>query len=142
MHWYCKYGISYQERLEMLADGGVNLVNTTIYRWIQRYAPKIEKRLCWYRCSPSDLNNWHLNGTYIKVNGKWTYLYRAVDSRVHSIEFYLSPHRNTKAAYRFLRKIFNRVRNGKSSGLSIQIKPHLIVKLLTLSKKKENALHM
>lgn len=52
MHWYCKYGISYRERQEILADRGVNLVHTTIYRWVQRYAPKIEKRLCWYWYRP------------------------------------------------------------------------------------------
>lgn len=48
------------------------------------------------------------------MNGKWAYLYRAVDSRGHTIEFYLSPRRNTKAAYRFLRKIFNRVKKWPS----------------------------
>lgn len=110
VRWYCKYGINYRELQEMLAERGVNVDHTTIYRWVQRYAPEIEKRLRWYWCNPSDLNNWHLDETYIKVNGKWTYLYRAVDSRGHTIEFYLSPRRNTKAAYRFLRKIFNRVK--------------------------------
>ena len=104
VRWYCKYGISYRELQDMLAERGVNLDHTTIYRGVQRYAPEIEKRLRWYWCNPSDLNNWHLVETYIKVNGKWTYLYRAVDSRGHTIEFYLSPRRNTKAAYRYFKK--------------------------------------
>ncbi len=95
----------------MLAERGVNVDHTTIYRWVQRYAPEIEKRLRWYWCNSSELNNWHLDETYIKVNGKWAYLYLAVDSRGYTLEFYLSPHRNTQAAYRFLRKIFNRVKN-------------------------------
>jgi len=98
---------TYREPQEMLAELGVNMDHTTIYRWVQRYAPEIEKRLRWYWCNPSDLNNCHLDETYLKVNGKWAYLYRAIDSRGHAIEFYLSPRRNTKAAYRFLRKIFN-----------------------------------
>ena len=43
--WYCRYGISYRELQEMLAEAGVNVDHTTIYRWVQRYAPEIEKRL-------------------------------------------------------------------------------------------------
>ncbi|MCZ5524505.1 DDE-type integrase/transposase/recombinase, partial [Escherichia coli] len=55
---------------------------TTIYRWVQRYAPEMEKRLRWYWRNPSDLCPWHMDETYVKVNGRWAYLYRAVDSRV------------------------------------------------------------
>ena len=47
VRWYCKYGISYRELQEMLSERGVNVNHTTIYRWVQRYAPEIEKRLCW-----------------------------------------------------------------------------------------------
>ncbi|EMK2703947.1 IS6 family transposase, partial [Providencia rettgeri] len=115
--WYCKYGISYHELQEMLAERGVNVDHSTIYRWVQRYAPEIEKRLRWYWCNPTDLQNWHLDETYVKVNGKWTYLYRSVDCRGHTIEFYLSPRRNTKAAYRFLSKIFNRVKKWQIPGV-------------------------
>lgn len=56
MRWYCKYGISYREMQEMLAERGVNVDHTTIYRWVQRYAPEIEKRLRWYWCNSTDLN--------------------------------------------------------------------------------------
>ncbi|EKT62586.1 TnpA [Providencia alcalifaciens Dmel2] len=51
VRWYCKYGISYRELQEMLAERGVNVDHTTIYRWVQRYAPEIEKRLRWYWCN-------------------------------------------------------------------------------------------
>ena len=90
VRWYCKYGISYRELQEMLAERGVNVDHTTIYRWVQRYAPEMEKRLRWYWRNPTDLHSWHMDETYIKVNGKWTYLYRAVDQRGHTIDFYLS----------------------------------------------------
>ena len=63
VRWYCKYGISYRELQEMLAERGVNVDHSTIYRWVQRYAPEMEKRLRWYwRCllytspSPRDLS--------------------------------------------------------------------------------------
>ncbi|EAA6397845.1 IS6 family transposase [Salmonella enterica subsp. enterica serovar Newport] len=48
VRWYCKYGISYRELQEMLAERGVNVDHSTIYRWVQRYAPEMEKRLRWY----------------------------------------------------------------------------------------------
>ncbi len=110
VRWYCKYGISYRELQEMLAGRGVNVDHSTIYRWVQRYAPEMEKRLCWYWRSPSDFCPWHIDETYVKVNGRWAYLYRAVDSRGRTVDFYLSPRRNSKAAYRFLGKIFNNVK--------------------------------
>ncbi|MGE9553850.1 IS6 family transposase, partial [Erwinia amylovora] len=110
VRWYCKYGISYRELQEMLAERGVNVDHTTIYRWVQRYAPEMEKRLRWYWRNPSGFCSWHLDETYIRVNGRWAYLYRAVDSRGRTIDFYLSPRRNSKAAYRFLGKILNNVK--------------------------------
>lgn len=103
--WYCKYGISYRELQEMLAERGVSVDHSTIYRWVQKYAPEMEKRLRGYWRNPSGFHSWHPDETYVKVNGRWAYLYRAVDSRGYTIDFYLSPRRNTKAAYRFLRKI-------------------------------------
>ncbi len=110
VRWYCKYGISYRELQEMLAERGVNVDHTTIYRWVQRYAPEIEKRLRWYWRNPTDLSSWHIDETYVKVNGRWSYLYRAVDQRGDTIDFYLSSRRNTKSAYCFLGKILNNVK--------------------------------
>ncbi len=94
----------------MLAERGVNVDHSTIYRWVQRYAPEMEKRLRWYWRNPSDLCPWHMDETYVKVNGRWAYLYRAVDSRGRTVDFYLSSRRNSKAAYRFLGKILNNVK--------------------------------
>jgi IS6 family transposase len=105
-----KYGISYRELQDMLAERGVNVDHSTIYRWVQRYAPEMEKRLRWYWRNPSDLCPWHMDETYVKVNGRWAYLYRAVDSRGRTVDFYLSSRRNSKAAYRFLGKILNNVK--------------------------------
>ncbi|VGC05442.1 transposase for IS26 [Klebsiella pneumoniae] len=70
VRWYCKYGISYRELQEMLAERGVNVDHSTIYRWVQRYAPEMEKRLRWYWRNPSDLCPWHMDETYVKVNGR------------------------------------------------------------------------
>lgn len=91
--WLCLgiiNGISYRELQEMLAECGVNVDHTTIYRWVQHYAPEIEKRLRWYWRNTKELSLWHIDETYVKVNGKWSYLYRAVDQRDYTIDFYLS----------------------------------------------------
>ena len=104
VRWYCRYGVSCRDLEEMLEERGVAVDHTTIYRWVQAYAPEIEKRLRWH-CRPSGLSrSWHVDETYIKVKGKWAYLYRAVDSRGNTIDFHLSQTRNAKAAKRFLGK--------------------------------------
>jgi transposase-like protein len=76
------------------------------YRWVQRYAPEIEKRLRWHWRRPRS-GSWRVDETYVKVRGRWAYLYRAVDKFGNTIDFYFSPTRNTKAAKRFLSKTLN-----------------------------------
>ena len=73
----------------MLAERGVNVDHSTIYRWVQRYAPEMEKRLRWYWRNPSDLCPWHMDETYVKVNGRWAYLYRS--RRQPSTVDFISP---------------------------------------------------
>jgi len=87
-------------------ERGVLVDHTTIYRWVQRYAPQIEKRLPWQWRGPWS-TSWRVDETYMKVRGQWTYLYRAVDKHRNTIDFYLSPTRNTAAAKRFLGKALN-----------------------------------
>jgi transposase-like protein len=76
-----------------------------VYRWIQRYASEIEKRLRWAWRRPT--GRWHVDETYIKVRGRWVYLYRAVDEQSQTVDFYLSQTRNTKAARRFFSEALN-----------------------------------
>jgi len=82
---------------------GLDLDHTTLYRWIQHDAPEMEKRLRYDR-RPTLGDSGCVDETYIKVKGPWKYLYRAVDKRGDTIDFYLSSNRNTKAAKRFLGK--------------------------------------
>ena len=91
----------------MLGERGVSADHSTIYRWVQRYAPEMEKRLRWYWKRPGFSRSWRVDETYIKVKGQWTYLYRAVDKDGDTIDFYLLPTRNAKAAKRFLGKAAN-----------------------------------
>ncbi len=102
VRWYLRYSLSYRDLEEMMAERGLGVDHTTIYRWVQEYAPELEKR-CKPYLNPTN-DSWRVDETYIKVKGKWLYLYRAVDSAGNTLEFMLSETRDTQAAKRFLRK--------------------------------------
>ncbi|GBR55038.1 putative transposase [Neokomagataea thailandica NBRC 106555] len=110
VRWYCRYGISYRDLETMLAERGVSVDHSTIYRWVQRYAPEMEKRLRWYWKRPGFSSSCRVDETYIKIKGKWAYLYRAVGKGGDTIDFFLSQTRNAKAAKRFLSKALNGLR--------------------------------
>lgn len=71
----------------MLAERSVTVDHSTIYRWAQRYAPEIEKRLRWYWKRSGSSGTWKVDETYMKVKGRWTDLYRAVDAQGRTIDF-------------------------------------------------------
>jgi IS6 family transposase len=102
VRWYLMFPISYRDLELMLADRGVTIAHTTIFRWIQAYAMELEKRIRPH-LHPSN-GSWRVNEAYVKVKGRWTYLYRAVDSRGQTIDFLLSAKRDTTAAKRFFGK--------------------------------------
>jgi len=102
VRWYCKYG-SYRDLEEMMSERGVIVDHTTLYRWVQQYAPELKKRVEWYQ--NKYCNRWYLDETYVKVKGKWKYLYRAIDEHGRTLDFYLSHRRNAKLAKRFLGKL-------------------------------------
>ena len=102
VRWYLRYALSYRDLEEMMLERGVKVDHTTIYRWVQSYSPEIEKR-CRPHLRPTN-DSYRVDETYIKVKGKWKYLYRAVDSQGNTIDFILRAKRDTKAAKRFFRK--------------------------------------
>ena len=89
-----------------MGERGISVDHSTIYPWVQKYAPEIEKRLRWQWRQPKS-TSWRVDETDIKVRGQWASLDRAVDRFGNTIEFYLSPTRNTVAAKRFLGKALN-----------------------------------
>ena len=84
-----------------MAERGLAVDHVTIWRWIQQYAPLLNQRLRRELRRPN--GSWRVDETYIKVAGKWTYLYRAVDSSGDTIDFMLSPKRDLTAAKLFVR---------------------------------------
>ena len=88
--------------------------HTTIYRWVQKYAPELDKQTRRYRQVPDwQASSWRVDETYIRVGGRWCYLYRAITAGGQTLDFYLSSNRNVAAAKCFLAKA---VRSNASAG--------------------------
>jgi IS6 family transposase len=102
VRWYLRYSLSYRDLEEMMLERGLHVDHTTIYRWVQRYAPELDKRSRPHLKACND--SWRVDETYIKVRKTWMYLYRAVDSEGNTLEFLLSPTRDAEAAKRFFVK--------------------------------------
>ena len=102
VRWYLRYKLSYRDLVEMMAERGLPIAHTTILRWVQRYAPEFDKR--WSRFATSAGASWRVDETYVRIRGRWAYLYRAVDASGKTIDFRLSPRRNVVSAKAFFRK--------------------------------------
>jgi transposase, IS6 family len=116
VRWYLRYALSYRDLEEMMLERGLHVDHTTIYRWVQQYAPELEKR-----CRPhlkATNDSWRVDETYIKIKKVWTYLYRAVDSTGNTLEFLLSPTRDAEAAKRFFCKALH-----VTADLAPQVRP-------------------
>jgi IS6 family transposase len=96
--------MSYANVSDMLAECGVSVHRSTIYRWFIEYAPILRQKLRRYQFTHTD-SSWQLDETYIKVNEKWFYLYRAINKHGTTLDFYFSPKRNKNAAYQFLKRV-------------------------------------
>ena len=88
VRWYCRYQLSYRDLEEMMRERGLSVDHVTIFRWVQRYAPEINKRMRPHLKMSG--TSYRLDETYVKVGAEWKYLYRAVDSTGQTIEFMLS----------------------------------------------------
>jgi len=105
VRWYLRYSLSYRDIAEMMAERGVRVDHTTIYRWVQYYGPQLAHHV---RCRLKPTNNsWRIDETYIRVHsrGAGMFLYRSVDSDVNTLDFMLSHVRDTWAASHFLSQL-------------------------------------
>ena len=75
--WYVRYSLSYRDVEELLAERGIEVDHTTLFRWVARFTPLFTEAARPLRHTPGD--RWFVDETYVKVAGKWRYLYRALD---------------------------------------------------------------
>ena len=99
VRWYLRYGLSYRDVEELLAERGVDVDHVTIRRWVQHFTPILidAARPCRHAVG----GRWFVDETYVKVAGKWRYVSRAVDQDGQVIDVFLSPRRDIAAARRF-----------------------------------------
>src|SRR3984893_4383564 len=96
IRWYLRFSLSYRDLEELMAERNLSVDHTTVWRWVQRYAPELNKRIR-RELKPTN-GSWRTDETYVRVAGRWTYLYRAVDSSGATIDFLLSETRDLEAA--------------------------------------------
>jgi IS6 family transposase len=99
VRWYLRYGLSYRDVAELLAERGVDVDHVTIYRWVHRFTPLVIDAARPRRHSVGD--RWFVDETYVKVAGVWRYVYRAVDQHGQIIDVFVSKRRNVAAATKF-----------------------------------------
>jgi transposase-like protein len=104
--WYLRFSLSYRDVEELLQERGITVDHVTLWRWVQRYAPELEKHLRKRLKATND--SWRVDETYVRVKGQWRYLYRAVDSSGATLDFLLSAKQDAEAAKRFLAKALGR----------------------------------
>ncbi|MDC0116123.1 IS6 family transposase [Octadecabacter sp.] len=105
---YLRYPLSYQDVVDLLAERGLDVDRSSVYRWVQKFGPELAKRTEKHLKRGS--LDWHVDETYIRVGGRWRYLWRAIDANGRLVDFRLTARRDAKAAKAFLNKAIERVR--------------------------------
>ena len=102
VRWYVTYRLSYRDLAQMMAERGIAVAPSTIYRWVQRFVPEFEKR--WGGFAKPVGGSWRVDETYILVKQRWHYLYRAVDKNGLTVDFLLRKDRGVEAAKAFVKR--------------------------------------
>jgi IS6 family transposase len=105
VRWYLRYALSYRDVEELLAERGIEVDHVTVYRWVQRFTPLLVDAARPCRHAPGD--RWFVDETYVKVAGRWVYLYRAIDQYGQVIDVLVSEKRDLAATRRFFTGALN-----------------------------------
>ncbi|GAB1810774.1 IS6 family transposase [Priestia megaterium] len=117
-----------------MEERGLSMAHTTIMRWVHQYGPELDERVRRHLKPTND--SWRVDETYIKVKGQWMYLYRAVDSKGNTIDFYLSKTREKKAAKRFFKKALRSFHVSKPRVMTVDKNPAYPIAIEQLKKEK------
>ena len=102
VRWYLRFGLSYRDVEELLIERGIEVDHVTVYRWVQRFTPLLAEAARPCRHAVGD--RWWVDETYVKVAGRWRFVYRAVDQFGQVIDVFVSPRRDVRAARRFFER--------------------------------------
>jgi transposase-like protein len=108
VRWYLRFGLSYRDIEELLAERGVEVDHVTVYRWVLRFTPLLAEAARPCRHAVGD--RWQVDETYVKVAGRWCYVYRAIDQSGQVIDVFVSPRRDAAAARRFFQRAIGTMR--------------------------------
>jgi len=115
VRWYLAYALSYRNIEELMLERGFKVDHSTLNRWVIHYSPLLLNK---FKSNKKRVSkSWKMDETYIKIKGKWNYLYRAVDQFNNTIEFMLSKKRDKKSALKFFKKAIKS--SGKPSKINI-----------------------
>src|SRR5437588_5371094 len=99
VRWYLRFGLSYRDAEELLTGRGIEVDHVSVYRWVQRFTPLLGDAARPCRHAVGD--RWFVDETNVKVAGRWSYVYRAIDQYGQIIDVYVSQRRDIRAARRF-----------------------------------------
>ena len=102
VRWYLRFGLSYHDVEELLTERGVEVDHVTVYRWVLRFTPLLADAAKPCRHTVGD--RWQVDETYVKVAGRWRYVYRAIDQFGQVIDVFVSARRDADAAHRFFER--------------------------------------
>jgi transposase-like protein len=102
VRWYLRFGLSYRDVEELLAERGIEVDHVTIYRWVQRFTPLLADAARPCRHAVGD--RWQVDETYVKVAGRWRYIYRAIDQFGQVVDVFVSRQRDAAAAHQFFQR--------------------------------------
>jgi transposase-like protein len=102
VRWYLRFNLSCRDLEELLAERGVEVDHVTVYRWVLRFTPLLGEAARPCRHAVGD--RWQTDETYLKVAGRWQYVYRAIDQFGQVIDVFVSPRRDVRAARRFFER--------------------------------------
>ena len=104
VRWYLRFKLSYRDLSRVMYELGIAVAPCTILRWVVRYSIELTHRCQQYQKPVG--RSWRADETYVRVSGRWMYLYRAVDERGYTVASHLSRTRDMRAAKTFFRKAF------------------------------------
>ncbi len=99
VRWYLRYGLSYRDVEELLAERGVDVDHVSVYRWVQTFTAEYIDAARPSRHATGD--RWFIDETYVKVAGRWTYLSRPIDQHGQVIDVLVATRRDAVATRTF-----------------------------------------